>query len=58
MSKKIKYVLDLDTEEFLVKFTDSEGRKRTFRVVTSEGLIEYRDARGREYLRLVLEEVR
>jgi len=57
MPKTIKFTLDLDKEEFIITCTDAEGKKRRYRVITSEGLIEYRDARGRSYLRLMLEEV-
>jgi len=52
-----KYELDLDKEDFVVRLTDRSGRKRAFRLVTSEGMIDYRDARGRRFLRLMLEEV-
>jgi len=56
--KKVKYELDLDEEDFIVRFTDVKGKKRKFKIITSEGLIEYTDARGRRYLRLMLKEVK
>jgi len=56
--KLVKYELDLDVEDFIIKFTDSKGLKRNFKVLTSEGLIEYADASGRRYLRVMLEEVK
>jgi len=55
MAKIEKFTLDLDHEEFIITFTDRQGKKRRFKVITSEGLIEYRDSRGRKYLRLMLE---
>jgi len=56
MTRRV-FEIDLDTTDFIISFTDREGRKRRFRVVTSEGYIEYRDATGRRFLRLMLEEV-
>jgi len=57
LKKTIKFKLDLDTEDFIITFTDREGKKRKFRIVSSEGLVELRTARGKKYLRLMLEEI-
>jgi len=55
--RRIRSILDLDTEDFIIMFTDRKGKKRKFRIVSSEGLVELRTARGKRYLRLMLEEV-
>jgi len=55
-ARRKKYELNLDEEDFIITMTDSRGRRRKFRVVTSEGLIEYRWG-ARKYIRLLLEEV-
>jgi len=57
MRRRKKYEVNLDEEDFIVSVTDAKGRKRKFKIITSEGLIEYTDARGRRYLRLMLKEV-
>jgi len=57
MRRRKKYEVNLDEEDFIVSFTDREGRKRKFRLVTSEGYIEYRGPRGEKLLRIMLEEV-
>jgi len=58
MAKVKKYELDLDEETFEVSFTDKAGVKRRWQVVSSEGMIEYTDAVGRRFLRLMLQEVK
>jgi len=55
--RRKKYRLDLDEEDFEITFTDKDGVKRRCRVITSEGMVEYRDARGRRLLRLMREPV-
>jgi len=55
--KKVKYEIDLDVEDFIISFTDREGKKRKYKIVTSEGYIEYRGPRGEKLLRLMLKEV-
>jgi len=56
MYKKVKYELSLDEEDFVILFTDKEGRKRKFKLIASEGLVEYKDASGKRYLAPLLME--
>jgi len=55
--KKKRVEHDLDAEEHIYIAKDRHGRKRRYRLRTSEGVIEWRMPGGRKFYALMLEEV-